>query len=164
MPTMNKRSTFTLAVLATVLSLLISCSAAPQSPEAFANRFIEAENKAWTTGDLSDLKALEADDIVYHLPGMDVKGWEGHEAYIKQGRAMVSNLKQDWKYLAGEGNLFVLSYDATGDFPVDPAKPAVTAPTTSNFLAVFRIENGKIAEGWMNGTSTAAPVAEANKP
>ena len=142
-----------LATLLIVISLLASCtSATTASPEAFAERFIQAENKAWSTGDLSDLKAIEADDVVYHIPGMDITGWAAHEKYIQDGRAVVSDLKQTWKYLSGEGNHFVLSYESTAVVRPDPAKPAVSM--ANNFLCAFRTRNGKIAEVWMNGSST----------
>lgn len=151
-----------LYALLMVLSLLASCTpSTPASPQAFAERFIQAENKAWSTGDLSDLKALEADDVVYHIPGMHISGWAAHESYIQQGRAVVSDLKQTWKYLSGEGNHFVLSYESTAVVRPDPTQPPVSM--ANNFLCAFRTRDGKIAEVWMNGSSTTTPVAQESK-
>jgi len=154
-----RRRFLTLAFLVTVLPLLSSC--AKTSPEAFANRFIEAENKAWGAGDVNDLKALEADDVIYHLPGMDLKGWKAHEDYIKQGRELVSDLKQNWKYLSGEGNHFIMAYESSGVMGANGATPA--ASFAVNYLCAFRISDGKIAEVWMNGSSTTTPTAETKK-
>jgi ketosteroid isomerase-like protein len=149
-----RRQFLALAFLAIALSTLASCT--QTSPADFANRFIEAENKAWKTGDVNDLKALESDDVIYHLPGMDLKGWKAHEDYIQQGRAMVSDLKQNWKYLSGEGNLFVLSYEASGVTRANATTPA--SAISANYLCAFRTSDGKIAEVWMNGgTATSLP-------
>jgi hypothetical protein len=41
-----------------------------------------------------------------------------------------------------------------------------TTPATSiaaNYLCAFRTKDGKIAEVWMNGTSTTTPAAETKK-
>jgi hypothetical protein len=99
--------------------------------------------------------------VIYHIPGMELKGWAAHESYIQQGRTMASNMKQTWKYLTGEGNHFVLSYESTADLRPDPTKPAT--PVTLNYLCVFRVKDGKIAEVWMNGTTSTPPVADATK-
>jgi len=150
-----RRRLLTLAFLAIALSILSSCTQA--SPVAFADRFIKAENKAWSTGDVTDLKALESDDVVYHLPGMDLKGWKAHEDYIQQGRAMVSDLKQNWKYLSGEGNLFVLSYESSALIPANATTPAVSI--SANYLCAFRTNGEKIVEAWMNGSMSTTPEA-----
>jgi ketosteroid isomerase-like protein len=157
---MRKRF-LTLALLATVFPILSSCAKTATSPAAFANRFIEAENKAWKTGDVSDLKVLEADDVVYHLPGMDLKGWKAHEDYITQGRELVSDLKQSWKYLSGEGNHFIMAYESSGVMRANGTTPATSL--SNNFLCAFRTNEGRIAEVWMNGSSTSTPAAETKK-
>src|SRR5436190_14682553 len=101
-----------------IFLLVTSCSnnapasSEPASPKAFAEKFMAAESKAWLTGDLSDLKAVEDTNVIIHLAGVDLKGWIAHEDYIVKGRPTVSNLKQNWKYLSGEGNHFVLDYSA----------------------------------------------------
>src|SRR5262249_37147135 len=99
----------TATLLVLVVLVAASCRSTPAnsepiSPQPFAEKYITAEGKAWSTGDVSDLKALEADDIVFHMPGLELKGWQAHEDYIVHGRPTVENLKQNWKYLTGEGN------------------------------------------------------------
>jgi ketosteroid isomerase-like protein len=142
-----------LAILITITTLLTSCGGG--SPQGFADKFIAAENKAWSTGEIEDLKALESVDVAYHLPGAELVGWKAHEGYILQSRPTVSNLKQNWKYLSGEGNHFVLSYDSTATVA---GKEGKSAAAVSNFLCAFRMKDGKIAEVWMNGTTTATPI------
>jgi len=149
----------TLAFLAATFPALCSCAAS--SPAGFANQFVEAENKAWSTGDLNDLKTIESEDVIYHLPGMDLKGWKAHEDYIQQGRQMVSDLKQSWQYLSGEGNHFIMSYKSSAVMRATDTTPATSI--SLDYLCVFRASNGKIAEAWMNGSTTTTPSAETKK-
>ena len=136
---------------------LASCTADPasHSPRAFAERFIAAETRAWSTGSLEDLQALERDDVVFHLPGMDLAGWKAHADYILNARPMLTDLKQEWTYLAGEGRVFALNYRSTAIM----ASPDGGAPAklSVNYLCVVRLAEGQVAEVWMNGASAAAP-------
>src|SRR5262245_16397637 len=118
--TMN-RKTLLFVILASA-ALLSSCSRA-NSPREFADRFTAAETKAWSTGNVDDLKALEDDGVVYHLPGLDLTGWKAHQDFIVNGRATVSDLKQDWKYLSGEGKHVVLAYIYSSDIKDDDKNP-----------------------------------------
>jgi len=150
---MNRRI-FTLAGIAAAL-LLSSCSRQGR-PQDFADRFIAAENKAWATGNVDDLKALEDSGVVYHLPGQDLIGWKAHEDFIVNGRPTVSNLKQDWKYLSGEGNHIVLAYTSSAVLKgTDKTPPQATS---NNYLFVFRLKDRKVAEVWANGSMATAPV------
>ena len=139
------------------VAALTSCTADPasNSPREFAERFIAAETKAWSTGSLDDLQALERDDVVFHLPGLDLTGWKAHADYILEARPMLTNLKQDWTYLAGEGSVFALGYKSSAIV----GSPDGGAPATLsvNYLCVVRLAEGKVAEVWMNGASATAP-------
>ena len=150
---------FLLSLVAALL--LTSCSRSSSSPRAFADKFIEAEHKAWTAGDLEDLKALESLSVVYHLPDADLAGWKSHEEYILQSRPKIADLKQNWKYLSGEGDHFALSYQATATMKADGTNAAATISTNNLFMV--RLENGKIAEVWTNGTTTSSPLEEPAK-
>ena len=142
--------------------VVTSCSnSEPASPQAFAEKFTAAESKAWLTGDLSDLKAVEDTDVVFHLGSVDLKGWSAHEDYIVKGRPTVSNLKQDWKYLSGEGNHFVLDYSASGTLLGDNKTPP--ADFTNSYLFAVRIRDNKVAEVWANGSSTTSELTKKSK-
>lgn len=147
-----------LALLATLIptATLFLTSCGVGSSQGFADRFITAEKKAWSTGEIEDLKALESNDVTYHLPGMELVGWKAHEDYILQSRPTVSGLKQKWKYLSAEGNHFVLSYDASATVAIKDSKSATAV--SSNYLFVFRHHDGKIAEVWTNGSTTNTPL------
>ena len=135
------------------VAALMSCTAGPasNSPREFAERFIAAETKAWSTGSLDDLQALERDDVVFHLPGLDPTGWQAHADYILKARPMLTDLKQDWTYLAGEGSVFALGYKSTAIMNSPDGGPP--AKLSVNYLCVVRLAEGKVAEVWMNGAS-----------
>jgi predicted ester cyclase len=86
----------------------------------------------------------------------DVSRWEAHKQYILSARQGISDLKQEWEYLMGEGNYFALTYKMSGMFTGEiPGFPPPTGKElTAYSLFLFRLQNGKIAEAWSNGTNT----------
>jgi ketosteroid isomerase-like protein len=150
---MKKRTLFGLVFL-----VVTSCGSnnAGDSAHAFADKFIAAENKAWSTGVVDDLKALEDSNVIYHLPGLEVTGWKVHEDYIVQGRTKVANLKQNWKYLSGEGSHFALAYDSTATLLGEGKTPP--SDVANHYLFFFRLKDGRIAEVWANGSTTSAEL------
>jgi len=124
----------------------------------FAEKFIKAENEAWLKGNVDALDEVENADVVYHLtpPIPDVVGREAHKQFITQARKAFSNIRFEFKYLAGEGNLVGLLYsdhrNFTGEFPGFP--PPKGQEVVANELWLFRLKNGKVSEGWMYGTTT----------
>lgn len=139
----------------------MACSQQSSSPRDFAERFIAAESKAWGSGDVADLRALEAPDIAFHLAGTELSGWDSHQAYIVNGRSMVSDLKQSWKYLSGEGNHIALAYESSAVLKATDSNPAQALSNT--FLFVLRLKDNKIAEIWANGSSTSQAVDSRSK-
>src|SRR5262245_62875231 len=129
--TMNQKTALLLILAAAVL--MSSCSRA-NNPREFADLFTAAETKAWSTGNIDDLKALEDDGVIYHLPGLDLTGWKAHEDFIVNGRSTVSDLKQDWKYLSGEGNHIVLGYKSSAVLKGDGKNPPLA--TSNDYLFV----------------------------
>jgi len=151
--TMNLK---TLVCSAVFTGLLVTACSRENSPHEFADRFIAAENQAWATGNIGDLKALEDTDVVYHLPGLDLTGWKAHEDFILNGRNTVSNLKQDWKYLSGEINHIVLAYASSAVIKGDDKNPAQA--TSNNYLFVLKLKNQKVVEVWANGSTSNKPL------
>jgi hypothetical protein len=150
------KSTQVVAAFVLVSAVFLSSCSQKDSTRDFADKFIAAENAAWATGNLADLEAVEDPAVVYHIPGLELKGYKAHADYITQGRPKVSNLKQTWKYLSGEGTHFALAYESSAVLKGDDKSPAISA--SNNFLFVFRIANGRVAEVWANGSTTNAPV------
>ncbi len=125
--------------------------------EAFAQKFIKAEEEAWRKGNFDPLEALEEPNVVYHIsPFSDVVGWEAHKQFIQGTVQMVSGLWQEFKYLAGDGNLFALTYKSGGRLTSEmPGMPVPKGKEYStDYLCLFRLKGGKVAEAWMNGSIT----------
>jgi ketosteroid isomerase-like protein len=150
---MNTR--VSIVVTLVIASLLAACTR-DNSPRQFADRFVAAEARAWATGDVGELKSLERDDVIYHLPGLDLKGWKAHEDFILNGRGTVSDLKQNWKYLSGEGKHIVLAYDSSAIARATDKTPAQM--TSNDYLFVLRLEDEHVAEVWANGSTTNKPI------
>jgi ketosteroid isomerase-like protein len=142
-------------VVILALTLLSSCNRRV-SPRDYADRFIAAESKAWSTGNLADLKELEADDITFHLPGTELKGWKAHEEFITNGRQTVTSLKQDWKYLSGDADYILLDYSSSAVLKGDEKNPQLA--TSNNYLFVLRLREEKVVEIWANGSQTSNPL------
>jgi predicted ester cyclase len=123
-----------------------------------AEKFIAAENAAWLEGNVDALDNIDMPDVVYHLmpPSPDVVGREMHKQLITSERKAFTNIKLEWKYLTGEGNIFVVFYNQrrmfTGKASHQP--PPTGKRATRSEICVCRLKNGKIAEAWFAGSST----------
>jgi predicted ester cyclase len=120
----------------------------------FAEKFMKAEDAAFQKGNFEPLKALEDPNVVYHMyPLPDLVGHEAHKQNVMMWPQACSDIKQEWKYLTGEGNLCALSYKAryisTGKLP---NWPPAGKEATNDSLFLLRWKNGKVVEVWSNGT------------
>ncbi|MBN1160323.1 MAG: ester cyclase [Dehalococcoidales bacterium] len=121
----------------------------------FIEKFIKAEDEAWINRNFMPLAALEDPKVVYHfiVLGADIDGFAAHKQQILDSLASYSDIKQDWKYLTGEGNLFALLYEAhyisNGTVP---GLPPAGGKVDVNLMFLFRLKNEKIVEAWVNGT------------
>lgn len=121
----------------------------------FAEKLIEAYDEAFK-GNTKPLKALENPNVIYHM-GIrgDIVGPDAHEQDILGSRMAFSDIKVEWKYLTGEGNLLALDYKAryvsSGKVP---GLPPAGGEVTGSALFLFQLKNDKIYEVWMNGYST----------
>jgi len=131
------------------------------SLEEFAQKFIKAEDEAWLKGNLDPLEALEDPNVVYHMaPPMDFVGFEAHKQQILGARMGLSDIKQEWKYLTSEGNLFALSYKAHYiSLGTIPGFPSAGKEVTSDSIFLLRLENGKIVEAWSRGSTTGVDLS-----
>ena len=151
----NMKKKVTLLLIACLMAtalMLASCSGTDL--EEFARKYIAAEDKAWLQGDTSDLAKLEDPGIVIHNAGYgDSKGWEDHQQTILVAREMVTEMQQEWEYLAGEGNLFTMSYQSHSVMPGDAPLEIV-----NDSIFVFQLDNGVVTEMWINGNTTMTPI------
>ena len=107
--------------------------------EKFAEEYIKAQRLAWQQGDFDALESLEDPNIVFHHSGN--VGFEAHKQYIVNVRKTVTELQQEWAYVAGDCSLFVLSYKASAIMQ-DKSKFEVDA------RMVYRLKDGKVIEVW----------------
>ncbi|UCB44026.1 MAG: nuclear transport factor 2 family protein [Dehalococcoidales bacterium] len=124
----------------------------------FAEKFIKAEDEAWQNGNFNALEALEDPNVVYHsmTRGEDLVGWEAHKQLILGNRQITSELHQDWKYIAGDGNVFSLSYKSRAKYAVEVPPLSIPAGATAvvDGLFVFRLNGGKVAEAWYQSSAS----------
>jgi predicted ester cyclase len=130
------------------------------SIKEFAEKLIKAYDEALLKGNTKPLKSLEDPNVVYHMGiRRDIVGSEAHEQDILGSRMAFSDLKVEWKYITGEGNLLALSYKSrlisNGKVP---GLPPAGGEVTSDSLFLFCLKNGKITEVWMNGSITGLDV------
>lgn len=122
----------------------------------FAEKYIEAEKRAFREGNFDALEAIVASNVVYHWSGSrDMVGHEAHKRDIMNYRKLTSKHTQEWDYVTGDGDVCVLSIKETMAF-IDEY-PAISAPAgaTIEFDAFFvlRRENEKTVEAWIKGNS-----------
>jgi len=120
----------------------------------FAQKFIEAEDEAWK-GIFEPLEQIESPDIVIHMPpAPDFHGFEAHKQYLMTARESTKDLKLEWDYITGDGNVAVLSLKEHTTLTVDNPIFQIPAGTTidADMFFVLRRENDRVAEIWMKGS------------
>ena len=118
----------------------------------FAEKWMQADKQAFQEGNFDFLEQLESPNTVFHMaPIPDVIGFEGHKEYILNARESVSDLKQKFEYITGDGNVCAISFKETFTAKVDNPMLQMSAGSTVNIDALFvlRCENDKLAEVWM---------------
>jgi predicted ester cyclase len=123
----------------------------------FAEKFFKAEDEAFQKGNFDALEKLEDPKVVYHIPPLpDMVGHEAHKQDIMGTRQACSDIKQEFKYLTGDGNLFSFSYKSnaliTGEKPGFPMP--IGKKVSTDMLFVLRVKNGRVIEAWANGNFT----------
>ena len=118
--------------------------------------FIAAENQAWENGDFRGLDRLLDPNMVIHMPPplTDLTGLEAVKQFILGTRLAISNFKQSWQYVAGDGEVFALLHKESGTFTSPVPGVPVGKEVTIEGLFVFRLKDGKVVEEWVRGGMT----------
>jgi hypothetical protein len=146
-----KNSMGYLIMLGTLLLPQFINAAEVDDIERFARAFMEAEKLAWEQEEFDALQALEDPDAVFqNIDGTVIRGWEAHKQSIMDTKRSFggAKIKQEWRYLMGEGNIFTVSYIWTIDLPGRPLQ--------LRGIAVCRLKDGKLVEEW--GAGSTVPV------
>jgi hypothetical protein len=122
----------------------------------FAEKFIKAEEEAFQKGNFEPLKAIEDPNVVYHLyPPPDMVGHEAHKQQIMGAKQYLADIKQEFKFLTGSGDLFAFAYKAryisAGKLP---GWPPAGGEANNDSLFLVRRKNNKVVEVWSNGHFT----------
>ncbi len=99
------------------------------------------------------LDELVAPDFVRHCqatPEFDVRSREQFKDYLRQDAAAFPDFHQTLRHLIAEGNLVAIwaTYEGTQRGQIGPFPPSGRKMQV-DFGAVFRVENGKLAEMWV---------------
>ena len=126
--------------------------------EFVEKEFIKAENDAWEKGDFRGLEKFLDPNMVIHMPPplTDLTGLEAVKQFILGTRLAISNFKQSWQYLAGDGEVFALLHKESGVFTSQFPGVPVGKEVTIEGLFVFRLKDGKVAEEWVRGGMTGS--------
>ncbi len=101
------------------------------------------------TGNLALLDQLMAANIVYHGPGMEIKGVQGAKEMINGYRTAFPDLRMTVEDQVAEGDKVVTRWSARGTHRGDLQGIAPTGKkVTVTGINIDRIAGGKIAEEW----------------
>ena len=126
------------------------------STKDIAEKYYRAEDNAFQKGDFNSLSKVEDTNVVWHMgpPIGDIVGHEAHKQYILNIRKAAVDIKQEWKYLAGDGNLFACTYKSSSRLVAEiPGLPIPVGKTiNADSLMVMRLQNEKVVEVWSHAT------------
>jgi len=112
-------------------------------------RFLEA----WNNRDADMFDRLVAADVVRHCqatPGVEIHSLAQLKDFLQQDSTIFPDSTQTITHLVAEGNHVAVwcTYEGTQKGPMGPFPPS-NARVNFDFGALFRMEDGKIAEWWV---------------
>ena len=124
-------------------------STTTEQNKAVIRRFLDA----WNNRQLEAFDELIAPDVVRHCqatPGADVRSLDQLKEFLRQDTAVFPDSIQTITHLVAEGDFVAAwsTYEGTQKGPMGPF-PSTGAKAKFDFGAMFRIEDGKIAEWWV---------------
>ena len=150
----------TALLLATALAwLCIGCGSSTEAQleanKAVVERFAEAMNNQ----DFDSLDDLVAPDLVRHsqaTPELNIRSLEQFKQFLQQNRETLPDAHQEINTMIAEGDKVAVYVTLTGtqEGPMGPF-PATGKPMSSQFLGMLRLEEGKIAEMWVEWDNLA---------
>jgi steroid delta-isomerase-like uncharacterized protein len=135
--------------MGTVARLLSAIAFGFLSNKEVVRRLIAAINNR----DFDLLDELVAPDVVRHsqaTAGVEVRSLEQFKEFLRQDLATFPDAQQQIHTIIGEGDKVALYLTLTGtqDGPAGPF-PATGKEVVVQFLGIMRVEQGKVAEIWV---------------
>ena len=117
--------------------------------EALVRQFYD---RAWNAEDLTAYDDLVTDDFVDHqaMPGLP-PGREGFRQLAVLFQTAFPDLKVQVEDVVAEGDLVAARWISTGTHQAPLfGIPATGRPVRVTAMVVYRVEDGRLAEGWIN--------------
>jgi steroid delta-isomerase-like uncharacterized protein len=139
--------------IAVVLAILVGCTPSSKADleanKEVVRRFADVLNSA----EFDLLDEIVVSDFVRHsqaTPGVQVQSLDEFKELQKQFLASMSDQKVAIEFMIAEGDYVAAyaTYSGTQDGPMG-AFPATGKKAESKFISIFRFEEGKIAELWV---------------
>jgi steroid delta-isomerase-like uncharacterized protein len=135
-----------------ILVILTFCLPACQADQAENIRIVTAATEAINKRDLEALDAYISENVVRHsaaTAGVVVTSLDEFRAFLETDFAAIPDSVQDIEVIFGNDNFVAVraSYTGTQTGPMGPF-PASGNKMILWYMAMFRIEGGKIAEIW----------------
>lgn len=137
----------TLATIALAIFVQTGCVGEQQEP---TRQLILLQHQVWSTGDVELIANVYAPGFVGHFPGQRVEGHDGIRESIRKHRTAFPDWKETMVDFVFERNKAVSRFRSQGtNFGPFSGNPATGNAIDINELAIYRIENGRIAEQWV---------------
>jgi predicted ester cyclase len=147
--------------------ILAGCSAEHSQPSDGTD-IVLGMTAAINARELDRLGEFVADNIVRHsnaTPGVNVRSLEEFRAFLESDIATVPDSVQTVDVIFGNGEYVGVRarYKGTQQGPMGPF-PATGKPIEIAFVGLLRIENGKVAEIWVEWDNLGALIALGHIP
>jgi len=147
--------------------VLVACTS-DQPPPPDGTEVVLGMTTAINARELDRLGEFVADDIVRHsnaTPGIRVTNLEEFIAFLESDIASVPDSVQTVELIFGNGEYVGVRahYDGTQQGPMGPF-PATGKPVHIAFNGLLRIEDGKVAEIWVEWDNLGALIALGHIP
>jgi predicted ester cyclase len=151
-----------------VLGLILAGCSVEHSPTNDGTDIVRGMTDAINARELSRLSEFVADDIVRHssaTPGVVVTNLEEFRAFLETDIATVPDSVQTIDVIFGNGEYVGVRarYNGTQQGPMGPF-PATGKPIEIAFIGLLRLEEGKVAEIWVEWDNLGALIALGHIP
>lgn len=149
----------TSAFLCTALAMTVACTPSPDSELEANKELVRAFTEAGNAADWDRLSELLTEDFTRHSAATEGPPVTSPEAFIRLQEGFLATFPDQrvtLERLIAEGDLVAgrATYSGTQTGPMG-GFPATGRTVTAPFLAMFRVEEGRLAELWIEWDNVA---------